>query len=111
MKLIDADDFENKMYHEVFDKDSEDQRWDSGCWIRYKLFERVLKDQPTIEPKRNKGKWVERNPLNSDTCRLIECDQCGLAYIVGYNVPYEQWIKNKNFCERCGADMMREGDE
>lgn len=51
MRLIDADDFGNRMYHEVFEKDSEDQRWDSGCWMRYKLFERVLREQPAAQPQ------------------------------------------------------------
>lgn len=68
-----------------------------------------VKEQPTIE-ERKRGKWIERNPQNSDTCRLIECDQCGFSHIVGFNVPYEHWIENRNFCERCGADM-REGQE
>lgn len=49
MRLIDGDALKERMYHEVFEKDSKDQRWDSGCWIRYKLFERVLRDAPTIE--------------------------------------------------------------
>ena len=39
MRLIDADALENRMYHESFEKDSDLQKWDSGCWIRYKLFE------------------------------------------------------------------------
>lgn len=55
MRLIDADALGNRMYHEVFEKDSEDQKWDSGCWMRYKLFERVLRDAPTIEPERQ---WI-----------------------------------------------------
>lgn len=37
------------MYEEVFLKDSDDQRWDSGCWIRYKMFENVLASAPTID--------------------------------------------------------------
>ena len=66
---------------------------------------------PTIE-ERKKGKWIERNPQNSDKCRLIECDQCGFSHIVGFNVPYEHWIENRNFCERCGADMRKgEGEK
>lgn len=68
-----------------------------------------VKHTPTIEPKRKTGKWIERNPQNSDKCRLIECDQCGFSHIVGFNVPYEHWIENRNFCERCGADMRWEG--
>ena len=39
MRLIDADALGNRMYHESFEKDSDLQKWDSGCWIRYKLFE------------------------------------------------------------------------
>jgi len=62
--------------------------------------------------ERKKGRWIERNPQNSDKCRLIECDQCGFSHIVGFNVPYEHWIENRNFCERCGADMRKgEGEK
>ena len=71
---------------------------------------RWLRDAPTIE-ERKKGKWIEHNPQNSDKCRLIECDQCGFAHIVGFNVPYEHWIENRNFCERCGADMRKKGEK
>lgn len=34
----------DEMYHEAMEVDHEKdgmQRWDSGCWIRYKLFEMV----------------------------------------------------------------------
>jgi len=64
---------------------------------------------PSAQPERKTGKWIERNPQNSDKCRLIECDQCGFFHIVGFNVPYEHWIENRNFCERCGADMRGKG--
>ena len=50
MRLIDADALGNRMYHESFEKDSDLQRWDGGCWIRYKLFEQVLRAAPTIDP-------------------------------------------------------------
>ena len=49
-RLIDADKLSADMYHEAFEKDSDMQKWDSGCWIRYKMFENVLKAQPTVEP-------------------------------------------------------------
>ena len=51
MRLINADELRHRMYEEAFEKDSEDQKWDSGCWIRYRLFEKILKEQPTIEPE------------------------------------------------------------
>ena len=47
-KYIDADAFRERMYHEAFETDTDMQRWDSGCWIRYKLFENCLATMPTI---------------------------------------------------------------
>ena len=49
MRLIDADALRNAMYHAAFETDTDMQKWDSGCWIRYKLFENVLDAVPTIE--------------------------------------------------------------
>ena len=80
----------------------------------WKLLDKKQKELyvlPSAQPERKRGKWIERNPQNSDKCRLIECDQCGFSHIVGFNVPYEHWIENRNFCERCGADMREEKDE
>lgn len=31
MRPICANELRHRMYHEVFEKDSEDQKWDSGC--------------------------------------------------------------------------------
>ena len=47
-RLIDARALETAMYHEAFETDSDMQKWDSGCWIRYKMFENALCDAPTI---------------------------------------------------------------
>ena len=47
-RLIDARALENAMYHEAFETDSDMQKWDSGCWIRYKMFENALYNAPTI---------------------------------------------------------------
>lgn len=49
MRLIDADALKSAMYHEAFETDSEMQKWDSGCWIRYKMFEKAIETAPTIE--------------------------------------------------------------
>ena len=48
MRLIDADALSKEMYHEAFETDTEMQRWDSGCWIRYKMFENKIADVPTV---------------------------------------------------------------
>lgn len=41
-RLIDANKLEAMMYHEAFETDSDMQKWESGCWIRYKVFENCM---------------------------------------------------------------------
>ena len=43
MLYVSVDILKELMYDEAFIRDSEYQKWDSGCWIRYKLFENCLK--------------------------------------------------------------------
>lgn len=100
-RLIDADDFVNRMYHEEVFKDSDMQRWDSGCWILYKLFEEVLRKQPTIEPERKKGKWKTAyldHEAMGERPKVLYCSECNQC--IAYPTHY---------CPNCGADM-REGD-
>ena len=99
MRLIDADDFGNRMYHEAFEKDSDLQKWDSGCWIRYKLFENVLREQPTVE-ERKKGYWytIERGE-HGYSAGSFRCSVCG--------EPNRSYNAKPNFCGNCGADMRR----
>lgn len=47
-RLIDADALRARMYHEAFETDSDMQKWGSGCWIRYKMFERMEEAAPTV---------------------------------------------------------------
>ena len=47
-RLIDADALRARMYHEAFETDTPMQKWDSGCWIRYKMFEQMEESAPTI---------------------------------------------------------------
>lgn len=57
-KYIDTEKFEKEMYHEAFETDSDMQKWDSGCWIRYKLFKDCLEKQPTADVvKVVHGEW------------------------------------------------------
>lgn len=46
--LIDRNVLKAKMYQEAFESDTDMQKWDSGCWIRYKLFEKVVDSTPTV---------------------------------------------------------------
>ena len=47
-RLVDIDELARKMYHDAFETDTDLQKWDSGCWIRYKLFENNRDAAPTI---------------------------------------------------------------
>ena len=49
MRLIDADALYKRMNHDAFEVDSDMQKWDSGCWIRFKMFENAMKDAPTVD--------------------------------------------------------------
>ena len=48
--LIDIGALNDAMYHEAFETDSDMQKWDSGCWIRYKMFEKHRDLAPVIIP-------------------------------------------------------------
>ena len=64
-RLIDANKLEANMYHEAFETDTDMQKWDSGCWIRYKMFENQIEKLPTIEAipiewiKKRMEHWAE----------------------------------------------------
>ena len=47
-ELIDRNVLKAKMYQEAFESDTDMQKWDSGCWIRHKLFEKVVDSTPTV---------------------------------------------------------------
>jgi hypothetical protein len=47
-KLVDGDLLDSKMYHAAFETDTNFQKWDSGCWIRYKLYENIRDEIPVV---------------------------------------------------------------
>lgn len=113
MRLIDADALGNRMYHESFEKDSDLQRWDGGCWIRYKLFEQVLRAAPTIDPT---------HPTPSNTLGALDCVE---RRLVSYKLTdlvneFEEILshirereENDSVCGLCeydGAYMGQSGD-
>lgn len=46
--LIDRAALRAAMYEAAFETDSDEQKWDSGCWIRYKMFERIVESMPSV---------------------------------------------------------------
>lgn len=74
------------MYHEAFETDSDEQRWDSGCWIRYKMF-------VPAQPKQKRGKWLKPTELSNPICSI--CHRC----------PNLLFGLTSKFCPHCGAEM------
>ena len=79
MRLIDAD-----VLITWFNDHYDDEEFSVG------YISGLIKDAPTIEPQRMRGRWVI---VDENVC----CSECGSP-----NMEY-------NFCPNCGADMR--GDE
>ena len=79
--LISRQALSDAMYHEAFETDTDMQQWNSGCWIRYKLFENVLRNTPSadaVEVVRCKD--CENNDhgrcANFDYCKVNDLGFC-----------------------------------
>lgn len=96
MRLIDADALRERMYHEAFETDTDMQKWDSGCWIRYKIFENALEDAPTVDTVKH-GHW---EVVDGTEPRRYGCSVCKRL----------SWTED-NYCSYCGAKMDEVQDE
>ena len=94
-RLIRAEALRQRMYHDAFETDTEMQRWDGGCWVRYKMFENALEDAPTIDAETTK----HGHNLIGGT--QFECSACGY-----YNDDTTRGTtRTFNYCPHCGAKM------
>lgn len=78
-KFIEADKLRAKMYHDAFETDSDEQKWDGGCWIRYKMFERNIDAMPA-----------------ADVVEVTRCRECG--HRKQYQFPPTYSVKD--YCEK-----------
>lgn len=99
-RLIDADKLEKEMYHEAFETDSDLQKWDSGCWIRYKMFRDCIVRQPTVDAVPVvSGEWLAaEDDWNYET--TYECLICGFGIKTEQDAVFD-W----KYCPKCGAKM------
>lgn len=65
-RLIDADALMKAMYHRAFETDG-DTMWQSGCWVRYRAIEQIVKEQPTVELE-------QQSFITFDDITLYKCD-------------------------------------
>lgn len=105
MRVIDPNELSSRMYHEAFEKDSDMQKWEQGCWIRYKVFENCLADTPVIDAEEVRyGEWIEDY---SSYRRKVKCSACGKFSGIG-GIRSNQ---NKPYCPNCGAKMREINNE
>lgn len=104
---IKREELKQRMYHEAFENDaSYDERnpmakWDSGLWIRYKLFENVLADIPSADVvERKRGEWIDKG-ADLDGTWYYQCSNCHADVI-------EEQYPN---CPYCLARMKGADDE
>ena len=65
----------------------------------------MIGDAPTIEPEREKGKWIEIALSN----HTYKCSACG-RLLVNITDGWNSVAKNYPYCH-CGADMRGEKDD
>lgn len=84
-RYIDAHLLEEHMYHEAFEKTTDMQRWDSGCWIRYKMFENVIE---SVQP--------------ADVVEVVRCKECRFynegEMMCNDTNGFDRWWKPDDFC-------------
>lgn len=90
--LISRQVLKQAMYHEAFEVDSEMQKWDKGCWIRYKLVEKIVDSMPSVQPEQKTRRWIDMDDH-------VMCSCCGATH----------YGADKNYCPNCGAKMESEG--
>ena len=98
MRLIDADALEKEMYHKSFEVDDGRNKWHSGLWIRYKIFEEAIRDAPTVDAvpaSHEHWKHLERYPS------LLFCSGCGDPQV-------KDSARFFRYCPTCGARMVEE---
>jgi len=96
--LINREELKKAMYLEAFENDSNEKRWDSGLWIRYKMFERILASVPSV-PEQKKGKWTEAPDPYGFFETIPVCSECGCTTKLRETYKY---------CPNCGAEMYEE---
>lgn len=96
-RLVDIDALDRAMYHKSFEVYDGRTMWNSGLWIRYKIYEEASREAPTIEavPVRH-GKWL---PYLKEGLRY-KCSECGSRFSLAYM-----------YCPHCGAKMDSEREE
>ena len=108
MRLIDADALKREMWRRCGETDIEIDKgrakWDSGLWIRYKVFEECIADAPTIETEPKRGRWIYDGKGGYGLYKCSECNEFWSHWYADV-IPIERMNKILKFCPNCGAIM------
>ena len=64
-----------------------------------------VKFMKPVTPKPKTGKWIEHSFSEDGKARLIECSECGAAYVVNCLRDYSIFVEGRKYCNKCGAKM------
>lgn len=81
-RLIDVDALDRAMYHKSFEVDDGRNVWNSGLWIRYKIYEEASREAPTVDAI--PVEWIKKY---MSRCLAIEQDAIGEMV--------KEWIERK----------------
>lgn len=115
-RLIDADALDAEMYRKSFEVDDGRNVWNSGLWIRYKIFEEAIRDAPTVDAVTVvRCKDCKHRPVYDEQKREmppmlnIEYDEDGEPWIWDDDMTcpylcgdsyYNQMPDDEQFCDR-----------
>ena len=113
------------MYHRAFETDG-DTMWQSGCWVRYRAIEQVIKDAPSVipKPKDNKVHLCDSCQYTYQSCPSHEDDAifgdgfgndniccCNKYKPITPKPKMGRWIPVRTYwwkCSECGNEIYSE---
>lgn len=105
-RLIDADALMKAMYHRAFETDG-DTMWQSGCWVRYRAIEQVIKEQPTAKPVRKTAEWIYGEKDGADGWYCSMCRFHIPWYYDYYGLKNINFIRDFYTCPHCDSKMVK----
>lgn len=97
MRLIDADALKTELEKLRDGWNYYGGEYESAMYQAYDISVDTVDEQPTVQPQRKKGKWIE---IEIDAGEFIyKCTKCGMRVIN----PYK-------YCPNCGAEMSGGGE-
>jgi hypothetical protein len=99
MRLIDADALDDEMYHKSFEVDDGRNVWNSGLWIRYKIFEEAIRDAPTVDAV---------PVIRCKDCKYYEDGDCWYRWDNDGQIYYQSVINQPNPNDYCSMAERKE---